>query len=135
MFYRRHLDKKIEIALPGVVLETMQILSTSGQKCMWTRGKPTPTCRVRLCAMLLFVSALCVTSDTGGYVLIRYWWRIYFKVLEVRFLASVSQVFLPSKQAYGALPISALLNSPTVTGRFIDRKLSHLLTNFVKMRL
>src|SRR5262249_19053746 len=31
----------------------------------------------------------------------RYCWRIYFKVLEVLFLASVSHAFLPSKQACG----------------------------------
>src|SRR5215510_2639303 len=30
-----------------------------------------------------------------------YCWRIYFKVLEVLFLASVSHAFLPSKQACG----------------------------------
>ena len=30
-----------------------------------------------------------------------YCWRIYFKVREVLFLASVSQAFLPSKQACG----------------------------------
>src|SRR5215831_4936344 len=32
-------------------------------------------------------------NKTGGYC-----WRIYFKVLEVPFLASVSRAFLPSKQ-------------------------------------
>jgi hypothetical protein len=30
-----------------------------------------------------------------------YCWRIYFKVLAVLFLASVSQAFLPSKKACG----------------------------------
>jgi len=30
-----------------------------------------------------------------------YCWRIYFKVLEVLFLASVSHAFLPSEQACG----------------------------------
>jgi hypothetical protein len=33
---------------------------------------------------------------TGGYC-----WRIYFKVLEALFLASVSQAFLPSKEHVG----------------------------------
>jgi hypothetical protein len=33
-----------------------------------------------------------------------YCWRIYFKVLGVLFLASVSQAFLPSKKACGAHP-------------------------------
>src|SRR5262245_66141497 len=33
-------------------------------------------------------------SRTPGYC-----WRIYFKVLEILFLASVSQAFLPSKKA------------------------------------
>jgi hypothetical protein len=35
-------------------------------------------------------------QKTGGYC-----WRMYFKVLEVLFLVSVSQAFLPSKKAYG----------------------------------
>jgi hypothetical protein len=29
-----------------------------------------------------------------------YWWQISLKVLEERFLASVSHTFLPSKKAY-----------------------------------
>src|SRR5262250_838029 len=32
---------------------------------------------------------------------LRYCWRIYFKVLEVLFLGSVSHAFLPSKKAWG----------------------------------
>jgi hypothetical protein len=35
----------------------------------------------------------------GELWLMHYCWRIYFKVLEVLFLASVSQAFLPSKKA------------------------------------
>jgi hypothetical protein len=33
--------------------------------------------------------------------MVGYCWPTYIKVLEVLFLASVSQAFLPSKKAYG----------------------------------
>ena len=46
-------------------------------------------------------NSLAIFIRGGELRLMNYCWRIYFKVLEVLFLASVSHAFLPSKQACG----------------------------------
>jgi hypothetical protein len=50
--------------------------------------------------------------------LMSYCWRIYFKVLVVLFLAHVSHAFLAFKEGMWDTPLSALLSSLTVSGRF-----------------
>src|SRR5262245_16297050 len=57
--------------------------------------------------------------------LMGYCWQIYFKVLEVLFLASVSHAFLPSKQACGAHPFRHFCIRQRYRGVFRDTTTGH----------
>src|SRR5215510_11881819 len=50
-----------------------------------------------------------------------YCWRIYFRVLAVLFLASISPSFFAFQAGMWDTPIAALLNSPTVSEVVLDQ--------------